>query len=82
MTGLFEPLVLRGATFRNRLRVSPMCQYSAVDGVPQDWQPARRRRARRGLAAADRPRGLVTDRRTLARAVSRTLFDPVKEIRR
>ena len=34
---LFDPLTLRGTTFRNRIFVSPMCEYSAVDGVPQDW---------------------------------------------
>jgi 2,4-dienoyl-CoA reductase-like NADH-dependent reductase (Old Yellow Enzyme family) len=34
---LFEPLHLRDATFRNRIFVSPMCMYSAVDGVPNDW---------------------------------------------
>jgi 2,4-dienoyl-CoA reductase-like NADH-dependent reductase (Old Yellow Enzyme family) len=30
-------LTLRDTTFRNRVFVSPMCQYSAVDGLPQDW---------------------------------------------
>jgi 2,4-dienoyl-CoA reductase-like NADH-dependent reductase (Old Yellow Enzyme family) len=34
---LFEPLVLRDVTIRNRIFVAPMCQYSAVDGVPQTW---------------------------------------------
>ena len=34
---LFDPLTLRGVTLRNRLGVAPMCQYSAVDGVPNDW---------------------------------------------
>ncbi|MBV9220583.1 MAG: NADH:flavin oxidoreductase/NADH oxidase [Methylobacteriaceae bacterium] len=34
---LFRPLALRGLTLANRIVVSPMCQYSAVDGVPQDW---------------------------------------------
>jgi len=34
---LFEPLTLRGITFRNRVFVSPMCQYSAEDGLPDDW---------------------------------------------
>ncbi|MBX3693332.1 NADH:flavin oxidoreductase/NADH oxidase [Dokdonella sp.] len=34
---LFEPLRLRGITLRNRIAVSPMCEYSAVDGVPQSW---------------------------------------------
>ncbi|WP_024285850.1 NADH:flavin oxidoreductase/NADH oxidase [Cellulomonas sp. KRMCY2] len=34
---LFEPLTLRGATFANRIWLAPMCQYSAVDGVPGDW---------------------------------------------
>jgi 2,4-dienoyl-CoA reductase-like NADH-dependent reductase (Old Yellow Enzyme family) len=37
MTRLFEPLRLRGVTFRNRIFVSPMCMYSAEDGVPNDW---------------------------------------------
>ena len=37
MSGLFTPLVLRGATARNRIWVAPMCQYSAVDGMPDDW---------------------------------------------
>ncbi|MGX6449621.1 NADH:flavin oxidoreductase/NADH oxidase [Patulibacter sp. S7RM1-6] len=34
---LFSPLTLRGLTLRNRIAVSPMCQYSAEDGVPNDW---------------------------------------------
>ena len=37
MSALFTPLDLRGLTARNRLWVAPMCQYSAVDGVPQEW---------------------------------------------
>ncbi|HEY3349796.1 MAG TPA: NADH:flavin oxidoreductase/NADH oxidase [Thermoanaerobaculia bacterium] len=37
MARLFEPLRLRDATFRNRIFVSPMCMYSATDGVPNDW---------------------------------------------
>lgn len=36
-TPLFEPLTLRGITFRNRVFVSPMCQYSSVAGLPNDW---------------------------------------------
>jgi 2,4-dienoyl-CoA reductase-like NADH-dependent reductase (Old Yellow Enzyme family) len=34
---LFQPLTLRDVTTRNRVWVSPMCQYSAVDGMPDDW---------------------------------------------
>lgn len=34
---LFTPLTIRGTTFRNRAWASPMCQYSAVDGVVTDW---------------------------------------------
>jgi len=34
---LFDPLTLRSVTFPNRIFVSPMCQYSSVDGVPNDW---------------------------------------------
>ncbi|RYY08672.1 MAG: NADH:flavin oxidoreductase/NADH oxidase, partial [Cytophagaceae bacterium] len=37
MPTLFEPLTLRGLTLKNRLAVSPMCQYSAVDGFANDW---------------------------------------------
>jgi len=34
---LFTPLSIRGVTFRNRVFVSPMCQYSSVEGFPTDW---------------------------------------------
>ncbi len=34
---LFRPFTLRGVTLKNRIVVSPMCQYSAVDGVVNDW---------------------------------------------
>jgi len=37
MSLLFEPLTLRSLTLRNRVWLAPMCQYSAVDGVPNDW---------------------------------------------
>ncbi len=33
----FTPYTLRGLTLPNRIVVSPMCQYSATDGVPDDW---------------------------------------------
>ena len=34
---LFEPLAIREVTFRNRIAVSPMCQYSCEDGYANDW---------------------------------------------
>jgi len=34
---LFRPLALRSVTARNRIMMSPMCQYSATDGMPADW---------------------------------------------
>jgi 2,4-dienoyl-CoA reductase-like NADH-dependent reductase (Old Yellow Enzyme family) len=34
---LFSPLTLRELTFKNRVFVSPMCQYSSEDGLPTDW---------------------------------------------
>ena len=34
---LFAPLTIRGVAFRNRIAVSPMCQYSAEDGMAGDW---------------------------------------------
>jgi 2,4-dienoyl-CoA reductase-like NADH-dependent reductase (Old Yellow Enzyme family) len=37
MSALFQPFKIRSLTLRNRIGVAPMCQYSAVDGVPQPW---------------------------------------------
>src|SRR5690606_17669090 len=37
MSSLFQPLQQRGLLLRNRIAVSPMCQYSCVDGLPDDW---------------------------------------------
>ena len=37
MTHLFEPLNIREVSFRNRIVVSPMCQYSSQDGYANDW---------------------------------------------
>src|SRR3954452_15156279 len=34
---LFRPLTLRSVTLRNRIALSPMCQYSGSDGTPTDW---------------------------------------------
>jgi 2,4-dienoyl-CoA reductase-like NADH-dependent reductase (Old Yellow Enzyme family) len=36
MSRLFSSLKLRDLTFRNRIFVSPMCQYSSRDGLPTD----------------------------------------------
>ncbi len=37
MSKLFEPFRLRDVEFRNRVFLSPMCQYSAREGFPDDW---------------------------------------------
>jgi 2,4-dienoyl-CoA reductase-like NADH-dependent reductase (Old Yellow Enzyme family) len=37
MSTLFSPIRVGGLDLPNRLMISPMCQYSAVDGVPQAW---------------------------------------------
>ncbi len=37
MIKLFEPLRIKDITFRNRIAVSPMCQYSSKDGYPNEW---------------------------------------------
>ena len=37
MASLFEPFTLKDVTLRNRIAVSPMCQYSAHDGMINDW---------------------------------------------
>lgn len=38
MAHLFEPLTIKDITLRNRIGVSPMCQYSYRDGISNDWQ--------------------------------------------
>src|ERR1700752_3598483 len=37
MAHLFDPLPIRGITLKNRIVVSPMCQYSSEDGFANDW---------------------------------------------
>jgi len=37
MTKLFSPIKIKEITLKNRLIVSPMCQYSAIDGFANDW---------------------------------------------
>lgn len=37
MPRLFEPLKIRSITLKNRMVVSPMCQYSSIDGFANDW---------------------------------------------
>lgn len=37
MAKLFEPLKIKNVTLKNRIAVSPMCQYSAMDGFANDW---------------------------------------------
>lgn len=37
MSELFTPLTLRRLNIRNRVFLSPMCQYSATDGLPGPW---------------------------------------------
>src|SRR5215217_2693993 len=37
MAYLFEPLAIKNVELRNRIVVSPMCQYSSVDGFANDW---------------------------------------------
>ncbi|QDV07228.1 NADPH dehydrogenase [Planctomycetes bacterium Poly30] len=37
---LFTPLKIRGVTLRNRIAMSPMCQYSSEDGFANDWHLA------------------------------------------
>ena len=34
---LFSPLSIKSITLKNRIVISPMCQYSAKDGFANDW---------------------------------------------
>ncbi len=56
MSALFTPYTLKDITLRNRIAVPPMCQYSAVDGLPGDWHLAHYTQiARGGAGPADCP---------------------------
>jgi len=37
MSKLFFPIKIRSIEIKNRIAVSPMCQYSSINGVPTDW---------------------------------------------
>jgi len=37
MSKLFSPLVIKDIEFKNRMVISPMCQYSAANGFANDW---------------------------------------------
>ena len=51
MPGLFDPMTLKGAALRNRIAVSPMCQYSAHDGLANEWHRTHLSSLARGGAA-------------------------------
>ena len=51
MSALFSPITLRGITFPNRIVVSPLCMYSAIDGFAQPWHFAHLSTFARGKAA-------------------------------
>jgi 2,4-dienoyl-CoA reductase-like NADH-dependent reductase (Old Yellow Enzyme family) len=64
---LFQPYSLRGVTFKNRIVIAPMCQYSAVEGMATDWHFAHHSAFAMGgagciffEAAAVEPRGRIT----------------------
>ena len=67
MPGLFDPYSLQGVTLRNRIAVSPMCQYMAEDGLANDWHQAHYAGLARGgaglvilEATAASPEGRIT----------------------
>ncbi len=50
MSALFTEFTLKDITLRNRIAVPPMCQYSAIDGVVNDWHLAHYANLARGGA--------------------------------
>ncbi|AJP56381.1 NADH:flavin oxidoreductase [Pandoraea vervacti] len=67
MSALFSPFELKSVKLRNRIAVPPMCQYSAVDGVTNDWHLAHYASLARGgaglvivEATAVSPEGRIT----------------------
>ncbi|RYE13954.1 MAG: oxidoreductase, partial [Sphingobacteriales bacterium] len=37
MSNLFSPLTIKNVEFKNRIAVSPMCEYSSTDGFANNW---------------------------------------------
>jgi 2,4-dienoyl-CoA reductase-like NADH-dependent reductase (Old Yellow Enzyme family) len=69
MSTLFSPITVRGVTFPNRVVVSPLCMYSADDGMAQPWHFAHLSTFARGKAGlvfaeatAIEPEGRITPR--------------------
>ncbi len=69
MSTLFSPVTVRGVTFPNRVVVSPLCMYSADDGMAQPWHFAHLSTFARGKAGlvfaeatAIEPEGRITPR--------------------
>ncbi len=67
MSALFTPFTLKDVTLRNRIAIPPMCQYSATDGLPNDWHLAHYSSLARGgagllivEATAVAPEGRIT----------------------
>lgn len=67
MSSLFTPFTVKGITLKNRIVVSPMCQYSADEGVINDWHLVHLAALARGgsslviaEAAAVSPEGRIT----------------------
>lgn len=65
MSELFNPVTVRGVTFPNRVVVSPLCMYSATDGLAQPWHFAHLSTFARGKA------GLVFAEATAVEAIGR-----------
>ena len=81
LSHLFQPYTLKSLTLRNRIGVSPMCQYSSEDGVANDWHLVHLGARAAGGAAlviaeatAVSPEGRITPgrRRPLGREADRT----------
>lgn len=65
MSTLFTPITVRNTTFANRIVVSPLCMYSAVDGLAQPWHFAHLSTFARGKA------GLVFTEATAVESVGK-----------
>mgnify|MGYP003321629847 CR=1 FL=1 len=72
---LFSPIKIRGVTIPNRIVLSPLCMYSANNGMASDWQFAHLSTFARGKT------GLIFAEATAVEAVSYThLTLPTKRI--
>ena len=85
MSQLFSPRAVGPLTLKNRVVIAPMCQYSAIDGVPQPWHVQHLGRlaiSGAGLVVVEASEGQLEDELRLALSHADLHAPPISHVRR